>query len=73
MLAGNMGRQVVTMVNNRQKEAHIRLDPAELGSLRIRINADDDALSIQFQASNLHVRKVKASQTNCVPCSARMT
>ncbi|RAU16568.1 hypothetical protein DN062_17530 [Nitrincola tibetensis] len=57
--AKGMGERAIMMVQQGPKVAEIRLDPPELGSLRIRIHVHaGDQVNISFSAPNANVREV---------------
>lgn len=57
--AKGMGERAIMMVQQGPKVAEIRLDPPELGSLRIRIHVHaGDQVNVSFSAPNAAVREV---------------
>ncbi|EXJ09333.1 flagellar hook-length control protein FliK [Nitrincola nitratireducens] len=57
--AKGMGERAIMMVQQGPKVADIRLDPPELGSLRIRIHVHaGDQVNVSFSAPNAAVREV---------------
>lgn len=49
--------RVTLQANHNMQEAHIRLDPPELGKLELMVKVDGDKLNIQINASHAHVRE----------------
>ena len=52
-----LGEQVITLTNNQIKTADIKLTPADLGPLRVRISLDEGAASITFVAQSAVTRE----------------
>ncbi|QQX81767.1 flagellar hook-length control protein FliK [Shewanella sp. KX20019] len=51
-----MKQQLMTMVSQGVQHAEIRLDPAELGSMVVRIQVQGDSTQVQFQVSQHQTR-----------------
>ncbi|WOT06254.1 flagellar hook-length control protein FliK [Shewanella youngdeokensis] len=51
-----MKQQLITMVSQGVQQAEIRLDPAELGSMMVRIQVQGDTTQVQFQVSQHQTR-----------------
>ncbi len=51
-----MKQQLLTMVSQGVQHAEIRLDPAELGSMMVRIQVQGDTTQVQFQVSQHQTR-----------------
>lgn len=51
-----MKQQLMTMVSQGVQQAEIRLDPAELGSMMVRIQVQGDSTQVQFQVSQHQTR-----------------
>jgi flagellar hook-length control protein FliK len=51
-----MKQQLITMVSQGVQHAEIRLDPAELGSMIVRIQVQGDTTQVQFQVSQHQTR-----------------
>ncbi|MCL1093764.1 flagellar hook-length control protein FliK [Shewanella kaireitica] len=51
-----MKQQLMTMVSQGVQHAEIRLDPAELGSMMVRIQVQGDTTQVQFQVSQHQTR-----------------
>ena len=52
-----LGQRLQLMANNQLQTAEIRLTPAELGPLRVRIAVDDGAANVTFQAQHAVTRE----------------
>ena len=52
-----MGRQVLWMVNQGVSRAEIRLNPANLGPLEVRIDMDNDQVNVAFTSRHADVRE----------------
>ena len=52
-----MGKQVVWMANQNIRSAEIRLNPAHLGPIEVRIEMDDDQVSLAFSSRHAAVRE----------------
>lgn len=52
-----VGDRLLLMANNRMQSAEIRLTPAELGPLRVRISVDDGAATVTFNAQHAVTRE----------------
>ena len=52
-----LGERVVMMAGNQLKTAEIRLTPAELGPLRVRVSVDDGAANVTFHAQHAVTRE----------------
>ncbi|MBR9727331.1 flagellar hook-length control protein FliK [Shewanella intestini] len=53
-----MKQQLMTMVSNGVHHAEIRLDPAELGSMMVKIQVQGDQTQVQFHAAHQQTRDV---------------
>ncbi|GGI67506.1 flagellar hook-length control protein FliK [Shewanella gelidii] len=53
-----MQKQLLGLVNRGVQHAEIRLDPAELGSMVVKIQVQGDQTQVQFQASQAQTRDV---------------
>ncbi|MEM8682586.1 MAG: flagellar hook-length control protein FliK [Pseudomonadota bacterium] len=53
-----LGERVLMMATNKLQNAEIRLSPAEMGPLRIRLSMEDNAANISFVAQNGATRDV---------------
>ncbi|QIR13989.1 flagellar hook-length control protein FliK [Shewanella aestuarii] len=51
-----MRQQLITMVSNGVQQAEIRLDPAELGHLTVKIQITGDQTQVQFQVAQSQTR-----------------
>ncbi|WP_299005610.1 flagellar hook-length control protein FliK [uncultured Shewanella sp.] len=51
-----MQQQLVTMVSQGVQQAEIRLDPAELGQMMVRIQVQGDTTQVQFQVNQAQTR-----------------
>ncbi|MBL6734418.1 MAG: flagellar hook-length control protein FliK [Shewanellaceae bacterium] len=56
--ADMMRHHVMMMVDHGVKKAEIRLDPPELGSMKIKINMQGDQTQIQFQVAQVQTRDI---------------
>jgi flagellar hook-length control protein FliK len=52
-----MGKQVVWMANQNIRSAEIRLNPAHLGPIEVRIEMEDDQVSLAFSSRHAAVRE----------------
>lgn len=52
-----IGERVLLMTNNRLQSAEIRLTPAELGPVRVRLAVEDGAANVTFLAQNAITRE----------------
>jgi flagellar hook-length control protein FliK len=52
-----MGKQVVWMANQNIRSAEIRLNPAHLGPIEVRIEMEDDQVSLAFSSRHAVVRE----------------
>ncbi|MBT8439665.1 MAG: flagellar hook-length control protein FliK [Gammaproteobacteria bacterium] len=52
-----MGKQVVWMVNQNISRAEIRLNPANLGPIEVRIDMDNDQVNVAFTSRHAEVRE----------------
>lgn len=52
-----IGERVLLMASNRLQSAEIRLTPAELGPLRVRVSVDDGAANVTFHAQHAVTRE----------------
>ncbi|MDB2386232.1 flagellar hook-length control protein FliK [Shewanella sp.] len=53
-----MKQQLITMVSQGIQQAEIRLDPAELGSMIVRIQVQGDSTQVQFQVAQAQTREL---------------
>lgn len=51
-----MGRQILWMVNQNVSRAEIRLNPANLGPLEVRVEMDNDQVNVAFTSRHADVR-----------------
>ena len=51
-----MGKQILWMVNQNLGRAEIRLNPANLGPMEVRIDLDNDQVSVAFTSRHAEVR-----------------
>ncbi|WP_067516385.1 flagellar hook-length control protein FliK [Endozoicomonas ascidiicola] len=58
-----LGQRLMTLVGDKVKEAHIRLDPPELGQLGIKVTVEDDHLKIRFASALPQVREMLEGQS----------
>jgi flagellar hook-length control protein FliK len=56
--ADMMRHHVMMMVDHGVKKAELRLDPPELGSMKIKINMQGDQTQIQFQVAQVQTRDI---------------
>ncbi|GLP94969.1 flagellar hook-length control protein FliK [Paraferrimonas sedimenticola] len=61
MTPGQIQNQIQAMIRHGQQHAEIRLDPAELGSLQIRIQMQGEQAQVQFMAAQPHARELLES------------
>ena len=59
-----MGDRLMVMLNRDQRHATLRMDPPELGQLKVMLNVDGDQVSIQFQAGNGQLRDMLNQQVD---------
>jgi flagellar hook-length control protein FliK len=52
-----LGRQVLWMANQNMHSAEMRLNPAHLGPIEVRIKMDDDQVSVAFNSQHAVVRE----------------
>lgn len=52
-----VGERILLMANNKFQSAEIRLTPAELGPLRVRVSMDDGMVSVSFHAPHATTRE----------------
>jgi flagellar hook-length control protein FliK len=52
-----MGKQVLWMVNQNISRAEIRLNPANLGPIEVRIDMDNDQVNVAFTSRHAEVRE----------------
>ncbi len=52
-----ISERVLLMANNKLQQAEIRLTPAELGPLRIKVSVEDGAANVSFQAQHAMTRE----------------
>ncbi len=52
----SMGKQVVWMANQNIRSAELRLNPANLGSIDVRIEMKDDGINVAFSSQHMTVR-----------------
>ena len=52
-----MGKQILWMVNQNLGRAEIRLNPANLGPMEVRIDLDNDQVSVAFTSRHAEVRE----------------
>lgn len=55
------GRQVMMMVNQNIQSAELRMNPAHLGPVEVRIDMDDDQVSVAFTSRHAVVREAMES------------
>ncbi|MEM6511624.1 MAG: flagellar hook-length control protein FliK [Pseudomonadota bacterium] len=53
-----LGERVLMMANNKLQNAELRLSPADMGPLRIRMSLEDNAATINFVAQHSGTREV---------------
>ncbi|MCL1124368.1 flagellar hook-length control protein FliK [Shewanella surugensis] len=53
-----MQQQLLTMVSQGVQQAEIRLDPAELGQMMVKIQVQGDTTQVQFQVTQLQTREL---------------
>ena len=58
-----MAEKVKWLVNSNNMQADIRLDPPELGSVKIRVNISGEAASVSFVVQSQQARDVLEQQT----------
>ncbi|WP_281648653.1 flagellar hook-length control protein FliK [Parendozoicomonas sp. Alg238-R29] len=59
-----MGERLMVMLNRDQRNATLRMDPPELGQLKVMLNVDGDQVSVQFQAGNTQLRDMLNQQVD---------
>ena len=59
-----MGDRLMVMLNRDQRHATLRMDPPELGQLKVMLNVDGDQVSVQFQAGNGQLRDMLNQQVD---------
>lgn len=59
-LAAALGDRLSMQVRQNVKEAHVRLDPPELGRIEMTVRLDGDRLNVQLHASQVQVRELLA-------------
>lgn len=59
---GQLRERLVMMVRHSIHSAEIKLDPAELGSMTIRVNMQQDQASVQFLVQQAHAKEVLEQQ-----------
>ena len=59
-----LGDRLMVMINRDLKQVHIRMDPPELGHLKIALTVDGDQVSVQFTASQPGLRDLIVQQTD---------
>ena len=59
-----LGDRLMVMINRDLKQVHIRMDPPELGHLKIALTVDGDQVSVQFTASQPGLRELIVQQTD---------
>ena len=52
-----LGRQIMWMVNQNMQSAEIRLNPANLGPIEVRISMDDEKVNVAFSSRHAAVRE----------------
>ena len=52
-----LGRQIMWMVNQNMQSAEIRLNPAHLGPIEVRIEMDDEQVNVAFSSRHAAVRE----------------
>ncbi len=52
-----LGRQIMWMVNQNMQSAEIRLNPAHLGPIEVRIEMDDEKVNVAFSSRHAAVRE----------------
>ncbi|MCH8537508.1 MAG: flagellar hook-length control protein FliK [Alkalimonas sp.] len=60
--AGQLRERLVMMARNSIHSAEIKLEPAELGSMTIRVNMQQDQASVQFLVQQAHAKEVLEQQ-----------
>lgn len=53
-----LAEKIRWMVNGRQSQAEIRLDPPEMGSMQIRVNVSGDSASVSIVVQNAQAREL---------------
>ncbi len=61
---GQLGNRIMVMINRDLQQAQIRMDPPELGHLKIALAVDGDQVSVQFTASQPGLRELIIQQTD---------
>lgn len=61
---GQLGDRIMVMINRDLQQAQIRMDPPELGHLKIALAVDGDQVSVQFTASQPGLRELIIQQTD---------
>ncbi|MCC5825477.1 flagellar hook-length control protein FliK [Alkalimonas sp.] len=59
---GQLRERLVMMVRNSVHSAEIKLDPAELGSMHIRVSMQQDQASVQFLVQQAHAKEILEEQ-----------
>ncbi|CAM3444348.1 flagellar hook-length control protein FliK [Parendozoicomonas haliclonae] len=59
-----MGERLMVMLNKDQRQATLRMDPPELGQLKIMLKVDGDQVAVQFQAGNAQLRDMLNQQVD---------
>ncbi|MTI13259.1 flagellar hook-length control protein FliK [Sansalvadorimonas verongulae] len=59
-----MGERLMVMLNRDQRQATLRMDPPELGQLKVMLSVDGDQVSVQFQAGNGQLRDMLNQQVD---------
>lgn len=60
--SGQLRERLVMMVRNSVHSAEIKLDPAELGSMHIRVSMQQDQASVQFLVQQAHAKEILEEQ-----------
>ncbi|MEE2000045.1 flagellar hook-length control protein FliK [Alkalimonas sp. MEB108] len=60
--SGQLRERLVMMVRNSVHSAEIKLDPAELGSMHIRVSMQQDQASVQFFVQQAHAKEILEEQ-----------
>ncbi|WP_337841097.1 flagellar hook-length control protein FliK [Rheinheimera sp.] len=60
--SAQLKEQVMLMVRDKVQTAEIRLDPAELGSMQVKISMQQDQMSVQFVVQNGQTRDLMEQQ-----------
>lgn len=61
-LVQSLGERLTVQVSQQLKQAHVRLDPPDLGRIDMTVRLDGDRLSVQLQASHPVVRDALTQQ-----------